>query len=629
MNKTLFGANMQYKRNLDLKDFTSEDNSNVLEFSLASSEPYLRTDDEGTAYYEILTISEAAISFERLVDGKAPFLFEHDTEKQIGVIEKAFIADEKLKVIVRFSENNFAQEVLRDIKSGIRRNVSLGYIITDYEYNKNAAEDGTDIMYVTQWIPYEGSSVSVPADHSVGYKRNLTIEGETNMTIDENVNKGIEETTEAVEEQLNEETVEEVVEETTEEKTGIEEVETAEEVTSEEIVEETKEAEEIVDETAEIQALGELAGEEELAKECIEQQKSLDDFKAMIKQKRNVNKVNNNTQKGTQKMKNFSISKAIRNSCSQYKADISNDNETKISAENKRSMGVGEEFDVVVTKQQLRALNATATHGKELITGDYLPQEFTPALRPELTLEATGYHVIPVSGPSVSFAVVTSGATANMYDLDGTLSDGDLTFATKELKPRKEGVCIPIPYSLLLQGRPEVDAIIEQDIVNALAELRDKMILVGTGANNQPTGVVATAGVNGMDIDEIKTWAGICKAEQLIRATGDFGGLCWVMNGNNKAAFESTLKDEAGYGGYLCEDNKIKGFPVFVNNALDDNTVILGNFEQIVVADFDGLFIKVDDITYIKKGAVQVIATAAFDSLVRRPGSFVVTTAGE
>lgn len=99
------------------------------------------------------------------------------------------------------------------------------------------------------------------------------------------------------------------------------------------------------------------------------------------------------------------------------------------------------------------------------------------------------------------------------------------------------------------------------------------------------------------------------------------------MNSTNKAIFESTLKDNAGYGGYLCEDNKIKGFPVYVNNALADDEIILGNFNEIIVADFDGLFIKVDDITYIKKGAVQVIATAAFDSLVRRPGSFLVTTA--
>jgi hypothetical protein len=112
------------KRNLSIENSLFDD-QNILEFSLASEEPYLRFDEAGKPYNEILVISEEAISFTRLVDQKAPFLFEHDTEKQIGVIERAFIADKKLKVVVRFSENTFAQEILRDIKAGIRRNVSL------------------------------------------------------------------------------------------------------------------------------------------------------------------------------------------------------------------------------------------------------------------------------------------------------------------------------------------------------------------------------------------------------------------------------------------------------------------------------------------------------------------------
>lgn len=581
---------MNLKRSLEIQT-PVETTENVLQFSLASSAPYLRSEDENT-YYEVLTISEDAINFERLVDGKSPFLFEHDTNKQIGVIEKAFIEDEKLQVIVRFSENTFAQEVLKDIKSGIRRNVSLGYIITDYQMVKN--HNDFDIMIVTHWTPYEGSSVSVPADHTVGFQRNLNIEKDNQNMKDNDVNNNedtnseVNDTVTEVVEEKNDETTETIEAVDTETKTDDTEVVNSEDE-SEEVIDETVEetteetTEEVIDETEEIRAAGELTGEEELAEECIKEKRSLAEFKSMIKEKRNLNKNN----KGTKNMKKFSISKAIRNACSQYKADISADYETEIIADNKRNLGMDEEYDVIVTKNQLRALAQTTGNGKELITGEYLPQEFTPALRPELTLEATGYHVIPVTGPSVSFAVVTSGATAAMYDLDGQLTDSDLKFATKELKPRKEGVCVPIPYSLLLQARPEVDAIVEQDIVNALAELRDKMILVGTGANNQPTGITATAGVNEMDIDTIKTWAGICEAEQMIRAKNDFGTLCFVMNGKNKAYFESTLKDEAGYGGYLCEDNKIKGMDVFVNNALDDDTIILGNFAQVVVADFD------------------------------------------
>lgn len=417
-----------------------------------------------------------------------------------------------------------------------------------------------ETMFVTKWEPYEGSSVSVPADHTVGFQRNLEIKGEA---MPEEELKEIQPDEEIQSEEIQEEVVEEV--KTTEEITAAPEEQTAEEKTEEieeipQVEDEIIEEEPPEDEAEEIRAAGELAGEEELAATCIAEKKSLEEFKNLIKQKRSVNKTNIKEFKG-EKMKKFSISKAIRNACSQFRADVSDELETKIVAENKRSMGVGEEFDIVVTKQQLRALAPAEGKGAEIIKGDYLPQEFTPALRPELTLEATGYHVIPVTGPSVSFAVVTKGATAQMYDLDGALADSELTFATKELRPRKEGVCVPIPYSLLLQARPEIDAIVEQDIVNALAELRDQMILTGSGENNQPLGITKTAGVNNIAYDEILTWTGVCAAEQKIRKTNDFGPLCWVMNSTNKAKFESTLKDTAGYGGYLCEDNMIKRIP--------------------------------------------------------------------
>ena len=75
-------------------------------------------------------------------------------------------------------------------------------------------------------------------------------------------------------------------------------------------------------------------------------------------------------------------------------------------------------------------------------------------------------------------------------------------------------------------------------------------------------------------------------------------------------------------------DGKINGYEAEINNSLDDNTIILGNFDELVITDFDGLMLKVDDITYVKKASVQIIATCAFDCICRRPRSFTVTTVG-
>ena len=410
----------------------------------------------------------------------------------------------------------------------------------------------------------------------------------------------------------------EVVEETVEE-TPVEEI-------KEEVVEEVVQEENNDSEAEEIRAAGELAGEEELAEECIKGKKSLEDFKNLVKSKRNINSNKNNEKKDISMKKYFSISKAIRNACSQYKGDVSKDFETQVIADNKRALGIGEEYDVVISR---RALAPTATNGQELITGEYLPQEFVPALRPATALSKTGYRIIPSTGHSVSFAVVTQGSTAKMYDLDGNLEDGDLKFATKELKPRKAGVCVPIPYSLLLQARPEIDAIVSDDIVKALDELKDNMALIGTGENNQPVGITKTVGVNNVPVSSIFTYEGVCDAERLIRDSNDMSeNLFWVMNSKNYAKFKTTLKDDVAGAEYLMTDGKINGYEAVINNSLDDNTIILGNFDELVITDFDGLMLKVDDITFVKKGAVQIIATCAFDCICRRPASFTVTVAG-
>ena len=604
-------------RSLSIENVTENDSENKLVFSCASPTPYTR-EYEDLIYNEVLEISDTSIDFTRLVDQRSPLLFEHDMEKQIGVVDKAWIENEKLYVAVRFSRSKFAQEILADIKDDIRRNVSIGYIVNDYQMVEN--ENDIPTMIVKNFTIYEVSIVSAPADPFVGVNRNLKI-GLNTMENNEENNEEVKTQEDVVVEAVDEtkackvDETKEVVEETVEE-TPVEEI-------KEEVVEEVVQ-EEINDEAEEIRAAGELAGEEELAEECIKGKKSLEDFKNLLKSKRNINS-NKNEKKDIQ-MKRFSISKAIRNACSQYKGDVSKDLETQVIADNKRALGIGEEYDVVISR---RALAPTATNGQELITGEYLPQEFVPALRPATALSKTGYRIIPSTGHSVSFAVVTQGSTAKMYDLDGNLEDSDLKFATKELKPRKAGVCVPIPYSLLLQARPEIDAIVSDDIVKALDELRDNMALIGTGENNQPVGIAKTVGVNNVPVSSIFTYEGVCDAERLIRDSNDMSeNLFWVMNSKNYAKFKTTLKDDVAGAEYLMEDGKINGYEAVINNSLDDNTIILGNFDELVITDFDGLMLKVDDITFVKKGAVQIIATCAFDCICRRPASFTVTTAG-
>ena len=116
---------------------------------------------------EVLSHEDGAPDFMRLNDG-APFLFNHDPDKVLGVVERAYLDDEKKRAYakIRFSRSDFAKQYLDDVKDGILRGISFGYSIDDAEQR----EDG---IVATRWSVHELSLVSIPADPTIGIGRSL------------------------------------------------------------------------------------------------------------------------------------------------------------------------------------------------------------------------------------------------------------------------------------------------------------------------------------------------------------------------------------------------------------------------------------------------------------------------
>ena len=362
-------------------DFQQAENKQLI-FSVADQMPYLRHDETFGDYYEVLEISEQAIDTTRLMKNM-PFLKDHDHSAQLGAVKKFWLANGKLYVSVKFSRSRFAQSIKEDIIDLIRQNTSIGYYVNQFQ--RTGQIDGIPVLRAISWTPYECSSVSVPASVWVGYNRSLEVKEqkgtqmkdaediktdsavelaekkleveetdgnrEDQATIVEDLETKSEEATEGKEEEKElcpdcNKPIDEC--ECKEKACGEEEQkdcggemkpeEKALEITKEQIAEALqKEAEAIA---KEIRSLGELTGELESAQEFIAQKRSLDQFKTYIKNKRSE-KSNNSIQKENKMNKQyFSISKAIRNACSQYKKDVSEEYETQVIAQNKRSLGV-------------------------------------------------------------------------------------------------------------------------------------------------------------------------------------------------------------------------------------------------------------------------------------------------
>lgn len=120
---------------------------------------------------EILDHSRAGIDLTYAARG-LPFLMDHDTRTQIGVLEDVALGkDGKLRAMARPGNHPDAAWVFADIRSGIRPHISIGYRVLEMKLEESG-ERG-DTYRVTRWMPMEGSTVPVPADITVGVGRSM------------------------------------------------------------------------------------------------------------------------------------------------------------------------------------------------------------------------------------------------------------------------------------------------------------------------------------------------------------------------------------------------------------------------------------------------------------------------
>lgn len=182
LNKSKQG-NLSREFNLD--SVNEEERS--IELSFSSEEPYDRW--FGT---EILEHKSESIDLTRL-NQIGVLLFNHDYDKVIGRIEKAWVENNRGKAKVVFDTNEDSEKIYQKVKSGTLKGVSVGYRVNNWEEVEQGALsiDGRfqgPCSIATRWMPYEISIVSVPADPTVGVGRSFSEDnGGINMPENNNV----------------------------------------------------------------------------------------------------------------------------------------------------------------------------------------------------------------------------------------------------------------------------------------------------------------------------------------------------------------------------------------------------------------------------------------------------------
>jgi HK97 family phage major capsid protein len=598
---------MQARKTLSLETRTVADRT--VELSFSSDLPV----DTGRGM-ETLSHEPGAVDLSRMEAGAA-VLFEHDRTKQIGVVERAWIdyAARKGRAIVRFSRNPLADEVFRDIRDGIRRLVSVGYDVL-----KAVATRGG--VLVTRWQPAEISIVSIPADTSVGVGRS------------HNVNQGKHMETKTDYDPMTESL----------DKRGIPPL------TENEVAE-------VVELCADIPGIK--------AADYIRRRVKPDQIrKGILEQQKHERQSRELTRRFNQEMR-ANPEKFRKYDGNGYHASLATDGDLSAysltralsGAASGRLDGLEAEWSQEIARRSGRdpmgifiPLEALATRGGMTVTGqtsaagDQGGNLFTPvaggfidALRPRLQVAALGATVLANLSSDVKLPRQSAASTASWATETGTLDEQSPTVDQVSLSPKRVGAFTQFSKQLLVQTDGSVENLVRNDLLSAIAIAIDAAAIAGTGADNQPAGILAQSALTKVALGATgaaPTFANLVALQTAIaNANADAGTVSFLTNPSVRAKLLNTLFD-SGSGVTVWDKAQSLGrwgistnVPANLTKSTGSNlsAIIAGDFSQVIVGQFGSAAdVVVDPYTKATEGITRVVVHAFADVAIRRAAYF-------
>lgn len=149
-------------RAFDFTPSSIDEQARTVELVASTGAGVLRRDMEGE-FREVLSLGSGAVDLSR-ADGM-PLLDSHRQDaldRVLGVVRGVRLERDQLIVKVEFSARPAADAIFRDVRSGIIRNVSIGYQID--EFRDTTDSNGQRARIATRWTLLEVSLVPVGAD---------------------------------------------------------------------------------------------------------------------------------------------------------------------------------------------------------------------------------------------------------------------------------------------------------------------------------------------------------------------------------------------------------------------------------------------------------------------------------
>ena len=566
-----------------------DEESRTAQIALSSEEPVERSFGN-----EVLEHSAEAIDLSFLASGRAPLLMDHDPKQQIGVVESVELDSEsrRLRAKVRFGRNGLAAEAFSDVVDGIKANISVGYAI-----NKMEKRD-KDTYVAKSWRPVEASLVSLPADVTVGVGRSS--EPSQPITVTENRGDPM---TEEVRESVDVAAVQA-------------EARKAEQRNAAQIVE-----------------LGARHNKSDMAQKAISEGRSIEEFRGILLDeiKSTEGLESQNIGMTRNEVKRFSLVRAINALANPHDRRAQEEAAfefecSRAAADQYGRTAQGVMLPADVLRNWTRDINTT--DDANMLTEDFRGGDFIDVLRNQSSVMQAGARILSGLQSDVKIPKKATASSAAWLATEGAnVAESEPTFSQISLSPKDLGAFTEVTRRMIQQSTLDIEALIRDDLAQAIATAMDLAALAGTGTSGQPTGIKNTSGINTVDfgtaVDLVPTFAQVVQMETEVAADNALqGNLAYILPAQMYGALK-TVEKASNTAQFVIEPGgTMNGYKTIVSNQCVAGNLYFGNFSDLLVGMWGGLDVLVDPYTNSKSGTILIRAVQTMDVAVRHAVSF-------
>ncbi|MEY8204880.1 MAG: phage major capsid protein [Bermanella sp.] len=596
--------------------------------------------------FEVLDHDTSSVRMDRFENG-ASALVNHDWDDLVGVVEDARIIERKGRALVRFGTSERAEEIWQDVKTGIRKHISIGYMV--HAMVLDSEVDDVRTYRVTDWEPFELSFVTVPADPSVGVGRSLDVSKAyesklremgilPDLTDDNN-----ERSVKKMSEKILRDASGRLVRAKCDENGAI--------VTVLEVLEEAGAERTAGAQGAETRVQAILALQEQYAARGVDAApflkdpaKTADDYqRALLDAKPAAVVASGARSAGTpvaadspdigltdSEIRGYSFTNVLRylskpdnqkfREAVAFELEASDAVATKMGRE---AQGIIVPSDVLRSGLGGQTRAVTAVSGSNLIGTDHQSGSFIDML---YSMSAVMPHATNMGGLVGDVDIPTQEGGSTGYwlgeDVDATLSG--MTFGGRQLTPHTCAALVEVTRKMLQQSSTDMEMLIRKDIARAVALTIDKAALYGAGADD-PLGLANITGVKGVNFtaDNPTNLETIAMESEIAADNADIGSMLYMMDAKGRGHYKSTQKFAGSNGAPIWEPgNTVNGYGTHVSNQITNKDYWFGVWSEMIIGMWGGLDLTIDPYTHSAKGRLRVVAFQDVDIAVRHPASF-------